>query len=273
MATIGQKLRGSVARVFPACVMQAQAVAFNMFLAFFPMLLFALGILSGSKSMHGEIKEFPSRLRLILPPGSENVVYEFLVRQGGHPWSWITLGLGGSLLAGTQVLSGLMDGFMIIVGDRERPSFIARQVRSFILFSLTIAPWVAAVVLTVFGRQVREWIIHRLGLPQLFRGLWVVVYLACVLILALGVLSVLYRFGRPRRRSGSSVLPGAVVATILWWLVGASFGLYVRHVPYGVIYGGLAAAIGLLLWMYMTAIVVFLGAAYNVETDVRLRRR
>jgi uncharacterized BrkB/YihY/UPF0761 family membrane protein len=41
------------------------------------------------------------------------------------------------------------------------------------------------------------------------------------------------------------------------------FGFYVRHVPYGIVYGGLAAAIGLLLWMYMTAMVIFLGAAYN----------
>ncbi|MGH9704362.1 MAG: YihY/virulence factor BrkB family protein [Candidatus Acidiferrales bacterium] len=273
MPDVARKLRGSLGRVFTGCVMQAQAVAFNMFLAFFPMLLLALGLMGLSKSIHSEIKEFPNRLRLILPPGSETVVYEFLSRQGGHTLSWISLGIGGSLLAGTQVLSGFMDGFMTIVGDRERPTFFARQIRSFILLAFTIAPWVGAVVLTVFGKQIREWIIHRWGLPQVVRGLWVVVYLACVLVLAMGVLSVLYRFGRPRRRAGSSVLPGAVVATILWWLVGASFGLYVRHVPYGVVYGGLAAAIGLLLWMYMTAIVVFLGAAYNVETDVGLRRR
>jgi membrane protein len=53
------------------------------------------------------------------------------------------------------------------------------------------------------------------------------------------------------------------VATILWWVVDMLFGFYVRHVPYGIVYGGLAAAIGLLLWMYMTAMVIFLGAAYN----------
>jgi membrane protein len=35
--------------------------------------------------------------------------------------------------------------------------------------------------------------------------------------------------------------------------------------PYDVVYGGLAAAIGLLIWMYLTAVVVLLGAAYNAE--------
>jgi membrane protein len=43
------------------------------------------------------------------------------------------------------------------------------------------------------------------------------------------------------------------------------FGVYVRKMPYDVVYGGLAAAIGLLLWLYLTAIVVLLGAAYNAE--------
>jgi membrane protein len=43
------------------------------------------------------------------------------------------------------------------------------------------------------------------------------------------------------------------------------FGFYVRKMPYDVVYGGLAAAIGLLLWMYVTALVVLIGAAYNAE--------
>jgi uncharacterized BrkB/YihY/UPF0761 family membrane protein len=38
-----------------------------------------------------------------------------------------------------------------------------------------------------------------------------------------------------------------------------------RKMPYDFVYRGLAAAIGLLLWMFLTAIVVFLGAAYNAE--------
>ena len=47
------------------------------------------------------------------------------------------------------------------------------------------------------------------------------------------------------------------------------FGFYVRRMPYDVVYGGLAAAIGLLIWMYLTAVVVLLGAAYNAELRVR----
>jgi len=38
-------------------------------------------------------------------------------------------------------------------------------------------------------------------------------------------------------------------------------------VPYSLVYGGLAAVIGLLIWMQLSAIIVFLGAAWNAEAD------
>jgi membrane protein len=81
----------------------------------------------------------------------------------------------------------------------------------------------------------------------------------------MGVLMLLYRIGRPGHKGLFSLLPGATVSTVLWWAVDISFSFYMRKMPYDFVYRGLAAAIGLLLWMFLTAIVVFLGAAYNVE--------
>ncbi len=52
---------------------------------------------------------------------------------------------------------------------------------------------------------------------------------------------------------------------MLWWVTDLSFGWYVRKMPYDVIYRGLASAIGLLVWMFLTAVIVLLGAAYNAE--------
>jgi len=55
------------------------------------------------------------------------------------------------------------------------------------------------------------------------------------------------------------------VATLLWWVANSAFGYYVRHVPKELVYSGLAAAIGLMLWMYLTAMIILLGAAFNAE--------
>ena len=65
--------------------------------------------------------------------------------------------------------------------------------------------------------------------------------------------------------------PEQALRPFLWWLVDIVLGAYVRRMPYDVVYGGLAAAIGLLIWMYLTAVVVLLGAAYNAELSDALR--
>jgi len=82
-------------------------------------------------------------------------------------------------------------------------------------------------------------------------------------------LTVIYRVARPREHSLRNVLPGAMLATLLWWLVNVLFGVYVRRVPYNVVYGGLAAVIGLIIWMQLSAVIIFLGAAWNAELEER----
>jgi membrane protein len=53
------------------------------------------------------------------------------------------------------------------------------------------------------------------------------------------------------------------------WLANVLFGVYVRRVPYNVVYGGLAAVIGLIIWMQLSAVIIFLGAAWNAELEER----
>jgi len=258
-------LRG-LGRVFPGCITLSQAIAFNMFLAFFPVLLFLLGVLSSTAYFHSVLHEIPERLSTILPPGSDEIVVQYFIRRGVHPLKWMALGLAGTLVAGSQVMVGFIEGFRIIEGDPLPLSYWRLHVRAAILLSLTSAPFVAVVVMTVFGKQVRGWLIKHIGLSTtLIHGLGVAAYFATVFLLAMCVLVAMYRVGRPAEQSYKSVLPGALVATVLWWAADISFGFYVRKMPYDAVYGGLAAAIGLLLWMYLTAIVVLLGAAYNAE--------
>jgi membrane protein len=265
MERLLKNLFRGLGRLFPDCMTLSQAIAFNMFLAFFPMLLLALGVLSSTSFFHGAVKEIPERLLLILPPGSEDVVTQYFVRKGLHPWKWFLLGLGGTLIAGSQVMVGYIDGFRIIEGDLLRPGFWRLHLRALILLCLTVVPSLAVVVLTVFGKQARAWLIHHIGLPNLIRQVGFLFYSVLVFLLAMGVLVLLYRIGRPGYRGFKELIPGAVVATALWWAVDIVFGFYMRKMPYDVVYGGLAAAIGLLLWMYLTALIVLLGAAFNAE--------
>ncbi len=138
--------------------------------------------------------------------------------------------------------------------------------RALLLLLLTIIPTLAVVILTVFGKQARAYLVRQYGQPLLIHELEIVFQAAAVFVLSMITLMLLYRIGRPGHRGFMRLFPGAMVSTVLWWVVDVVFGVYVRKMPYDVVYGGLAAAIGLLLWMYLTAVVVLIGSAYNAES-------
>jgi len=268
LSSLAKKLFRTFARVIPQCGMVSQAVAFNMFLAFFPILLVALGLVSSSlRGKSGQ--ELAVRLSKILPPGSWQLVSEFLLRPEVYAWQWVFLGWVGTLLVGSQVMKLLMEGIHLIYGDDERHSFLGRQLRGLILFAVSVMAWLVAVALSVFGGPVRQWMIRGFGKSPVVRGFWTIMLPVLAMILAMFVLALIYRVARPAATTWSSVLPGAAAATILWWSVNLLFGIYVRKMRYGLVYGEVAAAIGLMVWMELSVMIVFLGAAWNAESAAR----
>jgi membrane protein len=265
MPNFSHRFYRAVRRVFPGCVTQTQAIAFNMFLASFPMLLVVLGVVASSAALRDALRAMVFRLRPLFPPGTLTFLDAFLTRHSSHPLEWVLLGLGGTLLAGTQMMKLMMEGFRMVHSDRKRPDFVSLHVRALVLLIATLVPSIVIVILIVFGRQVRAWMLNISSMPVLIRLVWSGLYVAASLLIAMCVLSVIYRVGRPRAQAWKSVVPGAAVATVLWWIVSICLGFYLRHVPYSLVYGGLAVTIGLLLWMQFTATILLIGDAYNAE--------
>jgi membrane protein len=268
MSLAGRLLRhafGMFARVFPRCGVISQAIAFNLFLAFFPALLIAVALATSRIGGRTSLFELIADLTQFLPPGSQTIVSEFLVKRGPEAWKIAALGWTGTLLAGSQVMKLVMQGIHAIYGDTEEFGFLHRQVRGLLLLLVTIAPLLGAAILGVLGKPLRRWIAHEVGKHTILQGWWNVFFPAVAIMLSVMALTVIYRVARPQEDSMRNVLPGALVATILWWLVDVLFGIYVRRVPYSVVYGGLAAVIGLIIWMQLSAVIIFLGAAWNAE--------
>ena len=268
-AALAKRALGMFGRVFPRCNMIAQAIAFNLFLAFFPTLLIAVGLATSPIGGRTSLLDLITDLTSFLPPGSQQIVSEFLIKRGPQAWKWALVGGTGTVLAGAQVMKLLMEGIHIIYADRERPSFLRRQIRAVLLLLLTIAPLLAAAILGVFGRPLRRWLAAELGKSSSVEALWAFFFHGVALVLAMIAVTIIYRWARPREGSLRNVLPGAIIATFLWWIADLGFGFYVRKMPYGVIYGGLAAVIGLLIWMELSTVIIFLGAAWNAESAER----
>ncbi len=262
---LGGRIYRTIRRVFPRCGMISQAVAFNLFLAFFPTLLIAVGFASSPIGGRTSLLEIITDFTNFLPPGSQQIVAEYLVKRGPQAWKWALLGWTGTLLAGSQVMKLVMQGIHTIYDDSDTMSFLHRQFRGLLLLLITIVPLLAAAILGVLGRPIRHWLGVEFGHRAFLQISWAIVFPAAALIFGMIALTIIYWVARPSERSLRGVLPGAVVATLLWWIVDVLFGTYVRKMQYGVVYGGLAAVIGLLVWMQISAVVVFLGAAWNAE--------
>src|SRR3989441_11152456 len=232
------------ARVFPRCSMISQAIAFNLFLAFFPTLLIAVALATSRIGGKTSLFDLIADLTQFLPPGSQGIVSEFLVKRGPEAWKIAALGWTGTLLAGSQVMKLVMQGIHTIYGDTEKLGFLHRQIRGLMLLLVTIAPLLGAAILGVLGKPLRRWIAPEVGQHAIFQGRGEFFFPAAAMVLAMLALMVIYRVARPQEDSMRNVLPGAAVATLLWWLVDVLFGIYVRRVPYGVVYGGLAAGVG-----------------------------
>ena len=264
-ARLLRRIYGMFARVFPQCGVISQAIAFNLFLAFFPALLIAVALATSRIGGRTSLFDMIADLTQFLPPGSQAIVSEFLVKRGPDAWKIAALGWTGTLFAGSQVMKLVMQGIHTIYGDTEQFGFLHRQIRGLLLLLVTFAPLVAAGILGVLGKPLRHWIGREIGKHTTLQGWWNVFFPTAAILLAMLALTVIYRVARPQEDSMRNVLPGAMVATLLWWLVDVLFGIYVRRVPYSVVYGGLAAVIGLIIWMQLSAVIIFLGAAWNAE--------
>ena len=194
-------------RVFPRCSMISQAIAFNLFLAFFPTLLLAVGVAPtwiGSKT---ELLETIRSFTQFLPPGSQGIVADFLGRGGPDAWKYALVGWTGTLLGGSQVMKLLMEGIHLIYGDEERIGFWHRQFRGLLLLLITMAPILVAGILGVFGKPLRHWLTEELWKNAPVHGMWLVFFPVAAMVLAMLALTVIYWVARPREKHLRQVLP------------------------------------------------------------------
>jgi membrane protein len=122
----------------------------------------------------------------------------------------------------------------------------------------------------LIGPQLLERIAQLVGLDEVFVLLWGWLRFPVAFCLLAMVLSVLYRYGPDARQRFRTVFPGVALAIVLWAIVSVGFSYYLAtFADYGVTYGSLGAAVGLLLYLNLTASVMLLGAEVNATNFFR----
>jgi membrane protein len=214
------------------------------------------------------------KLALMLPQGSFEIVQDQIARvvaKGNTALGATFLfGLALAIWSANAGVKAIIDALNVVYEEREKRSFIRLN-----LVSLAFTTGGIAALLLMVGAVVAfPLALDHIGLPpktQIIVSLarWPLLFV--ILVIALGVL---YRFGPSRRPARWEWLSVGTLAAALLWIVGSAlFSWYLSNFGnYSATYGSLGAVIGLMMWMWMSAIIVLWGAELNSEIEHQLVR-
>jgi membrane protein len=246
----------------------AAGVAFYAMLAIFPAIIAVVtvyGMVADPDQVKTQVGEFAKSL----PSGADELLSNQLTSVASAGRQALSIGLVLSLLALLWSVSsgvqGLVKSLNVIYDERETRGFVKLRGLSLLLtIGAIVVAVVALALIAVFPGVIDNFGLGRAGQLTASIARWVV--LAVLVLLALGVV---YRLGPDRANPRWQwVSLGAVVALVLWLLGSVGFSWYVDNFgKYNQTYGALAAVIILLLWLYLSAFAVLLGAEFNAETE------
>ncbi len=250
--------------------LSAAGCAFYATLALFPaisMLVSIYGLAFDPATVQPQL----AVLQDLLPPAAFHLIADRVQMLVSKPAGTLTFSLVLSILialwsASTGVKS-ILGALNLAYEEREQRSFLSYQLTA---LGMTLGGILAAVIglATLVLLPVLEGFFGVSAYAALIAR---VSGLAALVVFVLLALSLLYRFG-PSRRSPSWhwVTPGSAVATLLWLAASAVFSFYVQHLAsYDATYGPLGAVVGVMMWFYVSALAVLVGAELNAELELQ----
>ncbi len=189
------------------------------------------------------------------------------ILRNGRP-DVISIGFITSLWSGSSAMATYVNTITIAYGERHERGAVRSRLLALRLYILQVLSGVLLLPALVLGPTYINRLLDKHTTPWVHHAV-TSVYWPIAVGLALVILATLYHLSVPHRRRWRSALPGAVFALIIWAL--GSWGLrsYIKFVfAHTLAYGALAAPFALLLFLYVTALAVLLGAELNATLDL-----
>lgn len=245
----------------------AAGVVFYALLAIFPTIT-AFVSFYGLFADAGTVQNHLSLLSNVLPADGLKIVHEQIVRISGQP-SGLSIGFFAGLLvalwSANSGVKAMIDALNVIEGHEEGRTLVQLN-----LLSLTLTLGAIFFLLLAVGAVVAfPLVMSTFGLTHVFDAMTWLVRWPVLLVLVLAALAGFYRFGPNRRvKRRRWFTPGALIASIAWLLGSAALSFYLSNfADYNATYGSLGAAIGLMMWMWLSAVVVLAGAQIDTVID------
>lgn len=262
---LGRFLTGLAERYFAHDVgRQAAALAYYLLFTLFPFLIFLHNLLGRFQfSAMGLL----GQLRHLLPEQVLVLVETYLsyVEETSSPallWFSLVFTLWFPMRAVRSLMGSVRQAYHL--GEVRNRLWYNLKI---LLYTVTLLVTIVAnLVLATVGRRALG-LVQRLlpiTLPQVLSEGWNLLRFGLLGVLIFGAVGLLYAMAQDAPQRGRCILPGAVAALAAWLAMSAGFSFYVEHFAnYSLIYGALGTVIILMVWLYMTAIVLIMGAEVN----------
>ena len=250
----------------------AAGVAFYALMAIFPAIT-ALMALGGLVLEPAEVTAQLETLAEMMPKEAAQIILDQAVAVAGSEESGLGLafviGLALAIYSASKGMGSLMEGLNVAYDEEESRGFIAKTLWTFaltvfLIVGLILGLLAALAVPAVLGLiALSDWLETLLALLR-----WVVLALMTV-----GGLAVLYRYGPSRDDAEWKWLsPGAIAACIIWIAASVGFSIYVSNFgSYNESFGSMAGVIILLMWLWISAFIVLMGAELNAEMEAQTK--
>jgi membrane protein len=253
---------------------RAAALSYYFLFALFPALLFMTALLA-FLPIEGLMERLIAYIRQVLPEDSAATVVRTLEEvTGTGRVSLLSVGALAALWAGSNGMGSVISALNIAYDVEDPRSWWKRRLIAIVLtvgFSIFI---LLGLLLMAFGPKLGGWVAGWLGLGSLFSVLWNLISVPiAVLVVGIG-LALVYFLAPAGVQHWYWVTPGSAVALVLWLAMSLGLRFYVTHFGnYNATYGSIGGVILLMLWFYLTSIVLLLGAEVNAEIEHAAARR
>ncbi|MET1754898.1 YihY/virulence factor BrkB family protein [Novosphingobium sp. RD2P27] len=248
----------------------AAGLAFYVFLAITP-LIAATVMIYGLVGNPLRVQQQMAALVDVVPAEAARLIEEQLLQivttSSSVTGLALIIALFFAIYGGMRAASGMISALNIINEERETRSFIALTFRA---AGLTVAAVMIALTGVLAG-GVFAWIQTQTSVLVGGGTATLIKWLTWVAAIALGTagFALIMRYGPDRRPAKWRWLtPGSLLATLLWIAVSFGFSLYVAYISdYNAMYGSLSAIVVFLMWLFLSAYGILLGALLNAEIE------
>ncbi|MDS9473340.1 YihY/virulence factor BrkB family protein [Sporosarcina pasteurii] len=246
----------------------ASQLAFFFLLSLFPLLIFMITLLPYLNLDQSEIFLFirdyaPVSVATLI----EKTLGEILNNRNG---GLLSFGILATIWSASKGMNALTKALNRSYFQEESRSFIIARGMSVVFTIMLIAVLVVALVLPVFGRQIGVFAFSYLGLEAGFLKLWTSLRWVIPPILIYFVFSLIYWIVPNLKLHYKSVILGSAFSTIGWIVTTLGFSFYVgSYGNYSTTYGSIGTIIVLMMWLYLSAIILMLGGQINAVMSER----